>query len=457
MNQDHHLPQFHVRLPRGYVNDPNGPIDLDGRMHLYFQSRSRVDLGMPVEWGHATSDDLVHWTLHRPAIAPIPGGADSDGIWSGNTVRHDGEIRAYYSGKRNDSIYQSVLMAVSHDGGATFSSPVQVVADPSPDEHVVMFRDPFVWRSDAGWEMALGAGYEGGAGAVRHYRSPDGLTWEFVELFATLPRTKYENFDTGEGWECPQILPVDGAEIALVGSWSEADGLGQVLAFPLGEPLRFQRVDDGQNFYAASVMRDSTWGPVLFGWVTEGRDADWARQAGWSGAISLPRSTWLDHGQLRVAPHPALDALRVGPPQSGTGAAIGAQAEIVLPEPVDGRIRLRFSDTEYLDVQVNADTVTIDRDHASSDPRAHGGQATAHDAFAPDAGRPALRLFLDGSILEAFTSSGRVLTPRVYPTTPPPWTVVDAPEGTQVWQLAPAVRPERVAGVESSPSAVPVG
>ena len=127
---DHHLPQFHLRLPRGYLNDPNGPIDLGGEAHLYFQSRPRVDLDIPVEWGHATSDDLVRWTLRRPALVPVPGGPDSVGAWSGNTVLHEGTVRAYYSGKVDDSPFQSVLLAESHDGGATFGAPVQVVDDP---------------------------------------------------------------------------------------------------------------------------------------------------------------------------------------------------------------------------------------------------------------------------------------------------------------------------------------
>ena len=45
------------------------------------------------------------------------------------------------------------------------------------------------------------------------------------------------------------------------------------------------------------------------------------------------------------------------------------------------------------------------------------------------------RIFLDGSVLEVFTSSGRVLSTRVYPTTPPPWRV-EAPSNARHWPLA---------------------
>ena len=435
---DHHLPQFHLRLPRGYLNDPNGPIDLDGEAHLYFQSRPRVDLDVPVEWGHATSDDLVRWTLHRPALVPVPGGPDSGGAWSGNTVLHDGTVRAYYSGKADDdSPFQSVLLAESHDGGATFGAPVQVVDDPSADEAITMFRDPFVWRDEEGWSLAVGAASADQTASVRHYRSDDGVSWRHVGDLVSMPRDTIDGIDTGEGWECPQILTVDGADVALVASWSHAGGPGDVLAIPLGGEPHPTRVDDGHGFYAASVLRASSWGPVLFGWVREGRTQQWTEEAGWSGAISLPRRAWLRGGRLATAPHPSVDSLRLGAPRRGRGAAIGARAEIVLPDATTGQIRLRFSETEHLDVHVDAegDLLTIERTQASTDARAERSAATATAAFDPSTGLPAVRVFVDGSIIEVFTSAGRSLTTRVYPTTAPPWTV-EAPEDVMVWGLA---------------------
>ncbi|WP_439692647.1 glycoside hydrolase family 32 protein [Curtobacterium sp. SP.BCo] len=439
---DHHLPQFHVRLPRGYVNDPNGPIDIGGEAHLYFQSRPRVDLDVPVEWGHATSDDLVHWTLHRPAIVPLPGGADSGGAWSGNTVLHDGVVRAYYSGKVDHSPFQSVLLAESTDGGNTFGAPVQVVADPAADEAITMFRDPFVWQHDDGWSMAVGAAAADQVASVRHYRSADGIDWTFVGDLVTMPRETVHGVDTGEGWECPQVITIDGSDVAIVASWSHADGPGDVLAVPLTGDPRPYRIDDGQHFYAASVMRTGSWGPVLFGWVTEGRTPQWTEQAGWSGAISLPRRAWIEGGRLRTEPHPAVDVLRAGGPTSADGATIDAQAEVVLHDPVTGRIRFRFSDTEFLDVVVDtdADTLTVDRSCASADPRADRSPAVVRRPFDGASDRPAVRVLLDGSVVEVFTSAGRSVTTRVYPVQAPPWTV-EAPTGATWWPLGGPVDP----------------
>lgn len=437
----HHVPQFHIRTPRGFLNDPNGPVEIGESVHLFFQSRSVTDHAMPVQWGHATSADLVRWTLQRPAMSPVPGGPDSDGCWSGNTVLVDGELRAYYSGKLDDRAFQSVLLARADDQ-LHFGVPERVVDDPAPSEGVTMFRDPFVWRDGADWHMAVGAAEPDQTAAIRHYVSDDGLAWRHAGHLARLPRTTVAGADTGEGWECPQILDADGREVALVSSWAHADGPMRVLAFPLDtatpEP---RRVDAGQNFYATSVMRASSFGPVVFAWITEGRDPSWWHEAGWAGAISLPRSAWLRDGVLATEPHANLTSLRLGSPRAADGAEIGAQAEITLPQTT-GRLRLRFSETEHLDILVDAERgqVTLDRGAASCDARAHGGTASIEDAFDATSRRPAVRVFLDGSIVEVFTSGGGSLTSRVYPVAAPPWRV-EAPDGALVWNLEPSITP----------------
>jgi len=432
----HHVPQFHIRLPRGFLNDPNGPVEFDGTTHLYFQSRSTTDIRMPVEWGHATSTDLVSWTLHRPAIVPVPGGVDSDGCWSGNAIVQGREIHAYYSAKTADSPYQPVVRAVSVDGGVSFGLPEPMIAEP---EGVTMFRDPFIVRETDGYRLVVGAARTDGSAAVLRYVSSDGVTWQPAGDLARLARTEVDGEDTGEGWECPQLLPTGSGEWALVSAWSFADGIGHVLAFGVDEPARPRRVDHGQNFYASSVMRESSSGPVVWGWITEGRDISWWQADGWAGALSLPRVATPSAGRLASMPHPALDGLRTGSGRPLDGATIGAQAELVVDEAPSGVIRLQFSADEWCDVVVDreAGTVSVDRSHASSDARAHQGVAVAPDAFA-SSGLPDLRIFVDGSVVEVFTSAGRVLTTRVYPLAAPPWTV-SAPSGL-VWDVRRTVR-----------------
>jgi beta-fructofuranosidase len=441
---DHHRPQYHLRLQRGYLNDPNGPVQHDGVTHLYFQSRLVTDKFVPVEWGHATTADLARWELHRPAMSPVPGGPDADGCWSGNSISVGDEIHAYYSGFLRTRPLQSVLTAVSKDGGANFGPPSLVVEDPDASEGVRMLRDPFIYASGDHWTMVVGSGNADGTAAIREYRSADRVEWTYVGRMAELPWDTFDGIDTGEAWECPQIVPVGDREVALVCSWSFEGGIGRVLAFPLGQAPTPRVVDEGSNFYAPSVLRVGPDGPLLWGWITEGRDEQWWVEAGWAGAISLPRTAWLDDSdRLCTAPHPAIDSLRIGSSRPADGAQIGARAEIVAPART-GSVRVRFSDTEWCDILIDreAGTVAFDRDHASDDPRAHRGVVVAPDAFDDASDRPGIRIFIDGSVIEIFTQAGRSLTSRVYPLAAPDWQLETRFEGDAdvvVWDLDAAV------------------
>lgn len=449
---DHHRPRFHIRPPRGYLNDPNGPVVVGGTTHLYFQYRLGVDIAEPVIWGHASSENLVDWTLHRAAMTPDPNGLDRDGCWSGNTVvAPDGRVVAFYSGFRRDHPVQSALAAVSDDGGRSFGSPTLAVAD--PDGPIRVRRDPFVWRERDGWRMVLGEGDAAERASARSYHSPDLLSWTDEGPLAVLPRTVLDGVDTGAMWECPQVVDVDGTRVLLVGSWSEREGIMRVLAILPDrqadrlEGLGAYPIDEGPNFYAPSVLRRRPEASLLWGWVTEARDESWWREAGWAGALSLPREMSVDErGRLLSRPAREVDVLRErgvrGELSPGAFAAIGAQGELRIESGAGGPAAVRFGTSdEFVEIRVDpqGDRVTIDLTAASRDPRAHGG-VVVMDQVCVD-GSVELRVFLDGSVLEVFTSTGRAATCRLYPLAPPPWGLrSEGPVSLTYWDLSNTYR-----------------
>ncbi len=457
MASEHHFPRFHVRPPSGYVNDPNGPIRIGERWHLYFQYVADTERRGGVVWGHASSPDLARWTMHRPALSPDPDGADRDGCWSGTTVLDGDEVVALYSGFRHEHPYQSVLAARSVDGGHSFGPPQQVADDPAPQDGVDQFRDPFVWKDGDGWLMVAGAGNRSGRPAARLYSSPDLQTWTFEGHYAELIRADVSAEDVGDMWECPQVVSFGDRDALLVSTMDlHGGGIGKVLALTgrrdglRQRDPRVSRADFGPNFYAASALRDGTR-PIVWGWVTEGRSGESAVAANWSGLLSLPRAVSLaEDGRLASAPLDALQDLRVEPIAATAGAGttmvddLPAQFEADLDlhgSSGETRLSLRCGE-EHLDIVLDwtAGTITIDRDHASLDPSAEEGGYPFEEPALRERGSVSLRWYVDGSVSELFTGSGRCATARFYPTTPPPWrlqiTGSTGSDTIRVWRLA---------------------
>ena len=147
-----------------------------------------------VSIGHATSVDLVRWTVLGTALTPSTGPAFDDlTTWTGSIVRGDvGTWWMFYAGtSRSDGgRTQRIGAATSRDLSTwTKQADVLVEADPRwyaveepPPWDATAWRDPWVLRGDDGrWHMLVTARAAEGAvddrGVVGHATSPDLRTW----------------------------------------------------------------------------------------------------------------------------------------------------------------------------------------------------------------------------------------------------------------------------------------
>jgi len=418
------------------MNDPNGLIQWRGRYHLFYQYNPDGAFHGTIHWGHAVSDDLVHWRDLPIALAPTPGGPDKDGVYSGCAVDHDGVPTLVYTGvhpqvqciaEADDPTDPDLVTWRKHPNNP-------VIPMPPTGLEIEGFRDPYVWRETDAWYCVIGSGIVGKGGNILLYRSPDLVQWEYLHELC-----RGEIAETGRMWECPNFFPLGDKHVLLISPIP----LRKVL-YLVGEyrdyrfrPERAGIVDDGGCYYAPQATLDERGRRLMWGWLREDRSIETQKAAGWSGVMSVPTELSLtEDGRLALRPVPELEALR-GEHREWTGLNLtedtpnplaglsGSQLEIgLMIEPGDtAEIWLSVlrspdgAEQTRIVYQSGSGELWIDRERANLNPEPSRERRGATVQLAPD-GTLGLRVFVDGSVVEVFASDGTSLTGRVYPTRP---------------------------------------
>lgn len=434
-------PSLHLSAPSGWLNDPNGPIQWDGRYHLFFQHNPAAPVWAPaIQWGHAESDDLVAWRQVAPALMPSPGTADEAGCWSGCVVDDDGIPTAVYSGLSpvGSQAAENVCLARGDAGLRRWRKDERnpVLAGGPEGLALSAFRDPFVWREADRWQMLIGAGLDG-AGAILAYESADLLAWSYHGILLSGAALD-GRVAAGSVWECPQLLRFDGRDVLIVSVWDGAPshaiavvGRRSATGFDVHGVEPF---DHGADCYAPAVMTDAAGRHLAWAWAWEGRAEAAALEQGWAGLMTFPRELTLDcDGRLGIAPAAELRALRgtgetIGPCRLGpahppiSAVAPGAAFELSATVAADDDATVSLvicaspdgAEQTTIGWHPRDRRLTLDRSRSSRDPSARGG---VHGGIvAAPAGRLGLRVFVDASIVEVYANDRFTLTERIHPT-----------------------------------------
>ena len=160
---------FHLMPPVGWMNDPNGLCEFDGKYHIFFQYTPGDVKGGQKEWGHYIGDDLLHFRFAGTAIAPEDP-ADANGAFSGSALIEDGEMLLYYTGNvelpgEYDYTYagreSNTILVRSRDGRSFSEKEVLLTSADYPDEFSCHVRDPKVWKQNGKYYMVLGGRLDG--------------------------------------------------------------------------------------------------------------------------------------------------------------------------------------------------------------------------------------------------------------------------------------------------------
>ena len=188
-------PQFHFSPKKGWIGDPDGLVIHEGNYHLFW-------------WGHAISEDLVHW-VELPY--PMKGGPGNFSYFSGSVIvdqantsgfGENSMIAIYTKHFPGDSLSETQAISISNDGGHEFH---YYEGNPVLDINKIFFRDPQVfWHDqDKMWKMIVSVP---DIQQLQIYESKNMKKWEYCSSFDNLGAKN-------SFWECPDLF-----ELPIIGS-----------------------------------------------------------------------------------------------------------------------------------------------------------------------------------------------------------------------------------------------
>ncbi len=434
---DPHRPRYHFLPPANWMNDPNGPIFFNGRYHLFYQHNPAEARWGDIHWGHAVSEDLLHWEDWPIALEPRTTGVDQNGCFTGCAfIRDDGTPTIAYAGiTPADGLprgrRESQSLAMSRDGMLTWEKSPQnpVITEPPEGLDVVGFRDPCVWRDGHAWYMLIGSGIRDQGGAALLYRSTDLMAWDYLGPLATGDLDSH-----GEMWECPDFFSLGDRHLLLVSTLGRQMYLSGDWADEEFVPRTEGLADFSPAFYAGKSFECPQGRRILWGWLREARSTQAQLDAGWSGVMSLPRVlSILPDGRLSCEPAEELRQLRgqsisyagidlnAGDQRELelTGDCVEIEATISMEPAARFAIAVRCSPDREERTEVffdnHASALGIDSTRSSQDPAAETRVSSGPLTLLPD--EPLhLRVFVDRSVVEVFANDRACVTERIYPT-----------------------------------------
>ncbi len=442
MADDPHRPIYHYVNPEGTLNDPNGLCFWQGRWHLFYQAYPPEDRRQ--HWGHAVSDDLIHWRDLPLAIYPNP----EDKCFSGAALVEDDRVIAMYHGTQVGN-----MVAVSSDPLLLNWEKVTgkaVISMKSEDGSPLPYRvfDPCIWKKGDMYYSLSGGTLPGpGERPIRAnflFRSKDLATWEYLHPFI-----EDDHFSlVGDDGACPYFWPIGDRHILL--HFSHMSGGKYLLGDYDTDRDKFV-VTAGSDFnfgaygpcgvHAPSACPDGEGGVITVFNMNPGKPAE-----GWNQIMTLPRKlTLLDRNHLAIEPAGDIESVR-GEHKHVDKMTLPANEEVVL-EGVQGsameivaRIDPKGASMIELDVlrSANAEETTrilFFRERGQRDRSVKGRPSvvtldmTRSSILSDATSRPPesapvimargepleLRIFVDKSVVEVFVNGKQCIAARVYP------------------------------------------
>ena len=311
--------RFHLEMPFGLINDPNGLTYFDGAYHIFFQWNPLGTVHKNKCWAHTSTRDFIHYRVPELALWPTDA-HDKDGCYSGCGAVINGQLKALYTCNAKDEAgvrTPAQRWATLQEDG-TLAKGAIIVAK-NPPGYTGHFRDPYLFSRHGRRYFVIGAQREDETGTVLVYEeTPTG--WQCRgELANRLGEFGYM-------WECPNLIRFGDYEALIfcpqglearehdrqnlyqagyVAGHVSLDGMTMFHG-------KFQELDKGFDFYAPQVFQHEGRN-LLLGWMgMPDKDSDYpTKEEGWMYSLTLPRELTLRQGHIFSKPARELRELRV--------------------------------------------------------------------------------------------------------------------------------------------------
>ena len=441
--KDPHRPLYHYVNPEAMLNDPNGLCFWENRWHLFYQAYPPEDTRQ--HWGHAVSDDLIHWRDLPYCIYPNP----EEKCFSGATLVEKDRVIAIYHGTQVGN-----MVAISHDPLLLNWKKVAdkaVIPISASDGSALPYRvfDPCIWKKgDSYYSLSAGTKPEGPGGKpVRAnflLRSDDLEHWEYLHPFV-----EDDAFTlVGDDGACPYFWPIGDRHILLF--FSHMSG-GQCLLGDYDQERDKFVVTHGQKFnfgaaspsglHAPSATPDGDTVVVIFN-MNPGKPTE-----GWNQIMTLPRRLSVQGDELGIEPAGDFESLREGH-QRIEDKILPANREIVLQSVAGNALEVvaRIDPKQAPAIEMNVlrssgreeytkisfykergfsdrvfgkdrrqSLLTIDSSYSSTASDVISRAPETAPLFLDEGELLELHVFIDRSVVEVFANGRQCISVRVYP------------------------------------------
>lgn len=407
--------KFHLEMPKGLVNDPNGLCYHQGKYQIFFQWNPFGCEHKHKHWTYTQTTNFINYTKPQIALAPVDK-FDKDGCYSGSARSKNNKLEIIYTANLKDEQnirYPRQVLVKQNDDGEFIKE--KIIIDTVPKGYTTHFRDPYIFTKNNRSFIILGAQRENLTGCALIYEEID-ENW----IFRGELKTQLTDF--GYMWECPNLFTIDDKDILVFcpqglkaqkyqyqNLYQAGYLIGQfnpdTLEFTHGE---FHEFDMGFDFYAPQVLVHENR-HILIGWVgMPDKLQDYPTiNDGWVHSLTLPRELILKNDKLYQRPISELNELNQNTTtkinKNKISLSTNKKLEISIPlkDISNWQGELKFND-EYilLTYDKNNSIFTIDRSQLKL-----GGKGI-RQFLVKTQNELNLSIYIDSSIIELYLQDG---------------------------------------------------